>query len=155
MQHVVVIADDPATVRANRFALRQAAGFRVLATLDGRASVRASIAELQPDVVLVNEMCQRTNVAARIREITQAAPGCRVLLLSERADANVAADALAAGASGVLAAGLRPAALAAQLGGPARSRPAYPARPAGARPGGEAALRLVRAHEAPAARTSA
>ena len=152
MQHVVVIADDPAAVRANRFALRQAAGFRVLATLDGRATVRERIAELQPDVVLVNEMCQRTNVAARIRETAQAAPGCRVLLLSSRTDANATADAVAAGADAVLAAGLPPAALAAVLGAPARERTA---RPAGPRPAGEAPLHLVGAHDAPAARTSA
>jgi DNA-binding NarL/FixJ family response regulator len=150
MPHVVVIADDPATVRANRFTLRQAAGFQVLATLDGRATVRERIAELQPDVVLVTEMCQRTNVAARIRETAQAAPGCRVLLLSSRA--NAAADAVAAGADGVLPAGLPPAALAALLGPPARDRGA---RPAGPPAGGEATLRLVGAQDAPAARTSA
>ena len=151
MQHVVVIADEYAAVRAHRFALRHAGGFRVVATLDGRGSVRSRIAELQPDVVLVNDMCQRTNVAARIREAAQAAPGCRVLLVSSRNDANTIADATGAGAEAVLPAGLTPAELAAVLGRPARNSTPHPHRA----PLPDAALRVVDDHDAPAARTSA
>ena len=40
MKSLVVVADDPLTIRSNRFALRHAAGFRVIATIDGRGSAQ-------------------------------------------------------------------------------------------------------------------
>jgi len=147
MMRIVVIADDPAAVRANRFALRYAEEFRVVATLDGRGSVRARIAELQPDVVLVNEMRQRTNVVARILEVRRVAPDCRVLLLTSRTDARAVADAVEAGADLVVHSGRPPGALAALLGAPVEER--------APRPAGDAALRLVGPHSVSAARTSA
>lgn len=111
MKSVVVVADDALTIRSNRFALRHAAGFRVVATLDGRGSARTAIARLRPDVVLVNDMCQRTNVLARIREACEAAPEAKVMLLSGRLDDPWFDDAFAAGADAVIARTLRPAAL--------------------------------------------
>jgi DNA-binding NarL/FixJ family response regulator len=111
MKSLVVVADDPRTIRSNRFALRHAAGFRVVATIDGRGTARSEIARLLPDVVLVNEMCQRTNVLARIREASEAAPDAKVVLLSGRMDGQTFDDAFAAGADAVIARTLRPAAL--------------------------------------------
>jgi DNA-binding NarL/FixJ family response regulator len=111
MKSLVVVADDPLTIRSNRFALRHAAGFRVIATIDGRSSARAELARLSPDVVLVNDMCQRTNVLARIREASEASPDAKVVLLSGRMDGPWFDDAFTAGADAVIARTLRPSAL--------------------------------------------
>jgi len=108
MKRVVVIADHPVAVQAIRLALRHTAGFRVLATLDGRASVRAGLSELQPEIVLIDEMCQRTNALARLREAEEAAPDATVVLLSGGMDASTLDDAFEAGAQAVISRQLHP-----------------------------------------------
>jgi DNA-binding NarL/FixJ family response regulator len=157
MKFVVVVADDPLTVRSNRFALRHAAGFRVLATLDGRASARGEIARLRPDVVLVNDMCQRTNVLARIREAGEAAPEAKVVLLSGRMDGPWFDDAFAAGADAVVARTLRPAALGQLLQQVADGNVVHAPRAAQASEDPARVTRLVPVggQDASAARTSA
>ena len=111
MQSLVVVADDLAAVRSNRFALRQVACFRVIATVDGRASVRPTIARLQPNVVLVNDMCQRMNLMSRIREAAEAAPGATVVYLAGRVDDAAVDEAVDAGAHAVIARDLPPSVL--------------------------------------------
>ncbi len=111
MQSLVVVADDLAAVRSNRFALRQVACFRVVGTVDGRASVRTAVAQLQPQVVLVNDMCQRVNLMTRIRESADAAPEATVVVLSARVDAAAVDEALEAGAHAVIARDLPPSVL--------------------------------------------
>jgi DNA-binding NarL/FixJ family response regulator len=157
MKHVVIVADDPQAVQENRFALRHATAFRVIATVDGRGSARAELARLQPELVVVNDMCQRTNVTARIREAREEAPGARIVVLSGRMDATGADDAFAAGAHAVISRSLHPLALGLLLREVAQGNvlhaPSAALAPAGATPA--PALRLVPGHEAPAARTSA
>lgn len=111
MQSLVVVADDLAAVRSNRFALRQVACFRVVATIDGRASVRTAVERLQPQIVLVNDMCQRVNLMTRIRESADAAPEATVVVLSARVDAAAVGEALDAGAHAVIARDLPPSVL--------------------------------------------
>ena len=111
MQSLVVVADDPAAVRSNRFALRQVACFRVIATVDGRTSVREAIARLEPNVVLVNDMCQRVNLMTRIRESAEAAPDAKVVFLSSRVDDAAVDEAVDAGAHVVIARDLPPSVL--------------------------------------------
>ena len=76
MKTLLVVADHPMVVRAIRLALRHTAGLRVVATVDGRWSARGSLAELRPEIVLVDEMCQRTNALARVREAAEEATDC-------------------------------------------------------------------------------
>jgi DNA-binding NarL/FixJ family response regulator len=111
MQSLVVVADDLAAVRSNRFALRQVGCFRVIATVDGRTSVRPTIARLQPHVVLVNEMCQRMNLMSRIREAAEAAPGAKIVYLAGRVDDAAVDEAVDAGAHVVIARDLPPSVL--------------------------------------------
>jgi DNA-binding NarL/FixJ family response regulator len=98
-------------VQAIRLALRNTAGFRVVATLDGRVTVRAQLAELVPDVVLVDEMCQRTNAIARLREAADELPGAKVVLLSAGLDGGALDDAFEAGAEAVVSRQLHPVTL--------------------------------------------
>src|SRR5687767_5660040 len=67
MRSLVVIADESSIVGQVRLAARYAASVRVVATIDGRATIGSDFAALQPDVVLVSEMCQRVNTLSRLR----------------------------------------------------------------------------------------
>jgi DNA-binding NarL/FixJ family response regulator len=156
MKHVVVIADDARAVRANRFVLRHAALLRVVATVDGRGSARAELARLDPELVLVNDMCQRTNVLARIREAVQEAPGARIVVLADHMDAATFDDAFAAGAHAVVSRTLHPLALGMLLREVANGNVVHAPRPVPETPPGDVPhLRPVLAQDVPAARTSA
>jgi DNA-binding NarL/FixJ family response regulator len=115
VKSLVLVADDPTVVRNVRVVLRHAAGLRVAATIDGRFAVRARLSELRPDVVLIDEMCQRTNAFARLREVTLAAPQAMAVLLCDAPERAMVDDALAAGARAVLSRRAHPALLGAQL----------------------------------------
>jgi DNA-binding NarL/FixJ family response regulator len=116
MRSLVVIADDRSIVSRVRLAARYAAGVRVLATLDGRETLGPGVAALEADVVLVDEMCQRINTLARLREIGAAVPGAAVLLLASNHDPHAVRDAFAAGAHAVLRRDVRAPALGALIG---------------------------------------
>ena len=111
MRSLVLVADDPAIVRDVRIALRYAASCRVTATLDGRYAARAQLSKLRPDVVVVDQMCQRTNALARLREVGEAAPDAKAVLLSDAMEAALVEDALACGAHAVLSRRLHPSTL--------------------------------------------
>lgn len=102
MTSLVVIADESSIVGQVRLAARYAAGVRVVATVDGRSTIGTQLAALQPDVVLVSEMCQRVNTLSRLREINLCSPAATVLLLVSGQNAGVQQDAFAAGAHAVL-----------------------------------------------------
>lgn len=102
MRSLVVIADESSIVGQIRLAARHAPGVRVVATIDGRAPVGADVAALEPDVVLVGEMCQRVNTLARLREVHACSPAATVLLLASGRDSGAVRDAFAAGAHAVL-----------------------------------------------------
>jgi DNA-binding NarL/FixJ family response regulator len=108
---LAVVADHPMVVQAIRLALRNTAGFRVVATLDGRAPVRIELAQLVPDVVLVDEMCQRTNAIARLREASEELPAAKLVLLSTALDGAALDDAFEAGAEAVVSRQLHPVTL--------------------------------------------
>ncbi len=154
MRHVLVIADDQRVVQENRFALRHATAFRVVATVDGRGSARAELARLLPELVLVNDMCQRTNVMARIREAREAAPDAKVVVLAGRMDAAAADDAFGAGAHAVVSRTLHPLALGMLLREVAQGNVVNAPRPPAGGPRA-ARLRPVAGQDTPAARTSA
>jgi DNA-binding NarL/FixJ family response regulator len=156
MRTVVVIADDAAVATSNRFALRHAAACRVVATVDGRKSARAQLSRQQPDLVLVNDMCQRTNVVARIREAREEAPNARVVVLADHVDARASDDAFAAGAHAVISRALHPLTLGMVLRELTEGNIAFASRRLG-QPVDEpsvAHLHPVRDHGTPVARTS-
>jgi DNA-binding NarL/FixJ family response regulator len=108
MRSLVIIADHPTVVQSVRLALRHTAGFRVVGTLDGRAPLRDKVADLEPDVVLVDEMCQRTDAIARLKEVADAVPDATIVLLSLGLDAGGLRSVLAAGAEAVISRRLHP-----------------------------------------------
>ncbi len=89
--------------------------FRVVGTVDGRQSIRRSVRELAPSVVVVDEMCQRTNAWARLREAHDEVPDATLVLLAAGLDSAAVDDAMQAGADAVISARLPPAQLATLL----------------------------------------
>lgn len=116
MTSLVVIADKSSIVGKVRLASRYAAGIRVVATIDGRGSVASDLAALEPDVILVSEMCQRVNTLSRLREINACSPAATVLLLVSGHASSAHQDAFAAGAHAVLGRDVGAPALGAMIG---------------------------------------
>jgi len=102
VRRVVLIADDPSSVREIRLAVRHAAGVRVVGTIDGTAAVRASLAELAADLVVIDDLCQRSNAVNCIREATEALPGAQIVLLTRSVDAKLVEQGFDAGADAVV-----------------------------------------------------
>ena len=111
MKSLVVVADHHTVVQGIRLALRHTAGFRVVATVDGRAPVRRTLAEHRPDIVVVDEMCQRTNALARLREASEETPDAKLVLLSGTLEEPAMDDAFEAGAHAVISRQLHPVTL--------------------------------------------
>lgn len=125
MRSLVVIADDTEVIRSLRVALRSSAQCRVAATVDGRYSVRARLSEVRPDIVLVDAMCKRTNAFARLRDVREAAPAAKAVLLYDGTDARLIGDALASGAHAVLSRRLHPSTFGVLLGAVAEGAVAH------------------------------
>lgn len=111
MKRILIITDHSLVVHAIRLALRQTAGFRVIGFFDGRQSVRSRLAELRPDVVLVDEMNDQDNALARVREAAEEVPSAKTLILTQRTDGDWLDDVFDAGADGVLSKKIHPVAL--------------------------------------------
>ena len=115
MKSLLLIADRPAVVRSLRVALRGAVGFQVADVVDGRGSCRDALRSHLPDVVVVDELCQRANVLARLREARSERGDAAIVLLSTGMDRPALDAAFAAGADAVLSRRLKAAAFATVL----------------------------------------
>lgn len=111
MKRLLIIADHSLVVHAIRLALRQTAGFQVVGFIDGRQSVTGQLAELRPDVVLVDDMQNPDHAVARLREAAAVAPDARVLLLTLRMEDEWIEQAFEAGASAIVSKAVHPVAL--------------------------------------------
>ena len=122
MRSLLLVVDDAATIGRVRVALRHAAGIQVAATLDGRGSIRDELSRLVPDVILVDEMCQRMNTVARLREASTESPGATLLLMADRCDDASLQDAYGAGAHAVVSRQMPASTLGALIGEIAQGR---------------------------------
>jgi DNA-binding NarL/FixJ family response regulator len=101
MKRLAIIADHSLIVDAIRLALRQTAGFRIVGCIDGRHPVGPQLVELQPDVVLVDDMQMPERALARTREAAEYAPFADCLLLTLRMNDDWLTEAFDAGATAV------------------------------------------------------
>lgn len=106
LKHVAVVAEQPVSGEAIRYALRQARGCRVVTRLDGRTPCGDEIADLRPDVILVDEMSSRRMTLVRIREARSAAPAAVVVLVTRELGADGLAEATEAGADAAIGRGV-------------------------------------------------
>jgi DNA-binding NarL/FixJ family response regulator len=111
MKRLLLMADHPLIVQAIRLALRQTAGFQVVGYVDGRRCARSVLAELRPDVIVVDDMRDREDALARLREAADGVPSAECLLLSACMDQEWVDEAFAAGAGAVISKTVHPVAL--------------------------------------------
>jgi DNA-binding NarL/FixJ family response regulator len=102
MKTMVIVADSSFVIETIRLALRNSAGLKILGKLDGRESVRRSIAEHQPNIVLVDEMRNSDDALERIRECRLEVPAASILLLTMRMDEESVSKAIDAGVDACL-----------------------------------------------------
>jgi DNA-binding NarL/FixJ family response regulator len=108
MKRVLILTDHSLVGHTIRMALRQAAGFQVVGMVDGRHSARAQLAELRPDVVLVDDMESRQQALARLREVAEEAALADCLLLTAAMTEDWLSQAFDAGASAVVSKTVHP-----------------------------------------------
>jgi DNA-binding NarL/FixJ family response regulator len=111
MKRLLLMADHPLIVQAIRLALRQTAGFQVVGYVDGRRCASSVLSELRPDVIVLDDMKNREDALARLREATERVPSAECLLLSARMDQEWVDEAFAAGAGAVISKTVHPVAL--------------------------------------------
>ena len=114
MTRVLVIADDHMVARRIRLALRATAGFELLGFAGGKQPIGALLLSTAPDVVVVDETSGRSHALARLAEVVSTLSAIGVLLAADM-DRRSVSEALAAGASTVIARTVEPAALSALL----------------------------------------
>lgn len=102
LKQVLVISEQPLSGESIRHALRHARGCRAATRLDGTMPCGAPVAELRPDVILVDEMHARAAMLSRIREARSAAPAARIVLVTRDLAADNLADAIEAGADAAI-----------------------------------------------------
>lgn len=105
----IVLADDAPDLRELlRLALEMSGEFRVVAeAADGESAV-AAVREHQPDVVLLDISMPLLDGLGALPAMHDAAPGCRILVLSGYSDSGLRQAAMAAGADAFLVKGLPP-----------------------------------------------
>jgi DNA-binding NarL/FixJ family response regulator len=111
MKRLLIVADHSLVVHAIRLALRQTAGFQLVGSVDGRRSARDAILEARPEVILVDDMQQREHALERLREVAEAAPEAKALLLTVDMGEAWLAEAFAAGATTAISKSVHPVAL--------------------------------------------
>jgi DNA-binding NarL/FixJ family response regulator len=111
MKRLLLMADHPLIMHAMRLALRQTAGFQVVGYVDGRQSASARLAELAPDVIVVDDMKSSDDALRRLRESAACAPRAECLLLTGRMDEEWVDEAFHAGASAVVSKTVHPVGL--------------------------------------------
>lgn len=102
VKRLVILADHTLVVAGIRQALRQTAGFQLVAVLDGRRGQSAVLRRLHPDVVVVDEMGRREDAIARLRETSAVAPQAMTMVLAAEMDDAWIEEALDAGGHAVL-----------------------------------------------------
>jgi DNA-binding NarL/FixJ family response regulator len=98
----IILADDHALVRAGLRALLHEMGVQVLAEAGNGWEVLQRVAELQPDVVLMDIAMPELNGLEATARLTQEFPNVRVVILSMHANVEYARRAIQAGAVGYL-----------------------------------------------------
>ncbi len=93
---------------AARKALSADGFMNVLRTVSDRRGVLASVAGLEPDVVVLDAAAAEGDVAAVVREIVTHCPSCTVILTAAEAAPDVLSRAVVAGARGFLLKPYRP-----------------------------------------------
>jgi DNA-binding NarL/FixJ family response regulator len=108
---VVIVTDNGFAAEAIRRSFRGASGVKIAGYVDGRRPCVSAVAATQPDVILVDEMTWSESAINRIRELSSAIPGAKVIALTSEPAAPWLADAVRAGAHAAISKTVQPAVL--------------------------------------------
>jgi DNA-binding NarL/FixJ family response regulator len=111
MKRVLIITDRRGVGHGIRTALQQAAELKLVGASDAKRPARLLIAQVQPDIVLVEGSVNRTSVLDRLHEAAEEAPLSTRVLLSARMDEDWNAAAFDAGATAIVSLLVHPIAL--------------------------------------------
>jgi DNA-binding NarL/FixJ family response regulator len=115
MKRLAIIAEHQLVAYNIREALRHVAGFALVGFVDGRRPVDHVLLAHRPDVVIVDEMGDRPQALARLAEVGASLPSATAVLLTSSMDRDWVGEALAAGATTVIARTVQPASFAVLL----------------------------------------
>ena len=94
---VLIIVDNALTAEAIRREMRHAPGCRVLGYVNSRRACAITIADADPDLVIVDDTGDERTTYQRIRDVRSSVPAAKVILLTTQMDADRLEVALAAG----------------------------------------------------------
>lgn len=115
MQRLMIVADNSFAAQSIRLALRQTAGFQVVGFVDGSTPISERVAELQPDVIIVDETHEPEHARERLTELTQLFPEAKRVFLTMRMDDDTLAETFECGADAVISKSVHPVSLATLL----------------------------------------
>lgn len=122
----LVIADDHTLFRRSLCALLEARGMKIVAEADDGGQVPGLVADLEPDLVLMDLDMPGMDGVEATRRLVEENPDVRVVVLTGSYDEQLLLDALKAGAQGYLLKTLEPDELFEHLEGVLAGEPALP-----------------------------
>src|SRR4051794_2653658 len=115
VKRLMIVADNSFAAQSIRLALRQTAGFQVVGFIDGSAPISPRVAELAPDLVVVDDTQEPADAKARLDELVSILPQAKRVFLTMRMDDEMLADAFESGADAVISKSVHPVSLATLL----------------------------------------
>ncbi len=94
---VLIIVDNALTAEGIRLELRYAPTCQILGYVNGRSPCAMTIADANPDVVIVDDMADEAATLGRITEVRAAAPDAKIVLLTMRMEPQWLSEATGAG----------------------------------------------------------
>jgi DNA-binding NarL/FixJ family response regulator len=112
LKRLVIVADNSLIVEAIRVGLRQSGEFNLVGYADIRRAVPSTIAGVNPDVVLVDDVNHSERTLSLIRDLTAENEQLVVIVLSVEMEPDWLEQVFAAGARGAISKATHPVALA-------------------------------------------
>jgi DNA-binding NarL/FixJ family response regulator len=112
MQRLIVVADNSLILGAIAIGLRESGEFKLVGHVDARTASCRSLANLEPDVVLVDDMDRFEPILGLISEMKSQIPRVTVIVLTMAMDVEWLEAIFGAGASAAISKATHPGALA-------------------------------------------
>ncbi|MGO9958940.1 MAG: LuxR C-terminal-related transcriptional regulator [Solirubrobacteraceae bacterium] len=111
MKRLVIVADNSLIVDAIAIGLRKSGEFNVVSHVDPHAASAATIAQLLPEVVLIDDMGQSPQVVDFVRQLKAQHDPPAVIVLTLTMESDWLDDVFSAGAVGAISKATHPGAL--------------------------------------------
>jgi DNA-binding NarL/FixJ family response regulator len=115
VKRLVIVADNSFAAQSIRLALRQTAGFQVVGFVDGSVTITPRLAELTPDLIVVDDTQEHEHAQERLEELVQVVPLAKRVFLTIRMDDETVSQAFEHGADAVISKSVHPVSLATLL----------------------------------------